>query len=152
MVSSTPGKTRLLNYFLVNEKIYFVDLPGYGYAKVPTAVKKKWGPMVETYVIRRTTLKAVVVLMDVRRMPGEEESNLIHWLHHYGITTIPVLTKADKLSKSKLNRQRQAVAQVLGWTPEDLILFSAKYCFGKSGPNLVNKSTSNLNCLAVIPQ
>jgi len=124
--SSTPGRTQLINFFDINDLITFVDLPGYGYAKVPTAVRKKWGPMIETYLSGRDTLKGVVVILDIRRTPREEEHNLIAWLEHYAIAGILVLTKADKLSKAKQNKQRAAIANSLNVDCSDLILFSAK--------------------------
>ena len=78
--SRTPGRTQLINFFDINEAFTFVDLPGYGYAKVPAAVQKKWGPMIETYLSGRKTLRGVVSLMDIRRQPGVEERNLADWL------------------------------------------------------------------------
>ena len=113
-------------FFDINNLITFVDLPGYGYAKVPTAVRKNWGPMIETYLSGRDTLKGVVVILDIRRTPREEEHDLIAWLEHYSIARILVLTKADKLSKTKQDQQRAAVAVSLGVDSSDLILFSAK--------------------------
>ena len=129
--SATPGRTQLVNFFDINNLITFVDLPGYGYAKVPAAVKKKWGPMIETYLSSRDTLKAVVVIMDIRRTPRDEEYHLLAWLSHYSIPRILVLTKADKLSKTKQNQQRGAVAGSLGVETSDLILFSAKSRMGR---------------------
>ncbi len=122
---------QLINFFLINKSFYFVDLPGYGFAKVPLAVKKKWGPMIETYLSQRSTLKGVVLLIDIRRMPGIEDSNLVAWLAQYGIALLPVLTKADKLSKTNQKKQRQAIASALGLTADRLILFSAKSRQGK---------------------
>jgi GTP-binding protein len=130
--SNTPGRTQLINFFLVNEALSFVDLPGYGFAKVPMAVKKKWGPMVEAYIANRTNLKAVVLLMDIRRTPKPEEFNLMDWLHHHQIPMILVLTKADKLSKPQQNRQLKITAEILGIAAEAFVLFSAKSGLGKS--------------------
>ena len=124
--SSTPGRTQLVNFFDINDSINFVDLPGYGYAKVPASVRKKWGPMIETYLAGRNTLKGVVVILDIRRTPREEEQNLIDWLSHYSIASILVLTKTDKLSKTKLAKQLAVVARTLALDAGDLILFSAK--------------------------
>ncbi len=124
--SSTPGRTQLLNFFLINKEISFVDLPGYGYAKVPPAVKKKWGPMIETYLSTRHTLKGVVLIVDIRRIPSPEERNLIDWLNHYGRSCILVLTKTDKLSKSKQIAQHRKIAEAFRTNPEKLLLFSAK--------------------------
>ena len=129
--SSTPGRTQLINFFKINNVLTFVDLPGYGYARVPAAVKKKWGPMIETYLSGRRTLKAVVVILDIRRTPRQEEQNLIAWLNHHSIAGIPVLTKADKLSKTKQEKQRAAVAAALATDKRGLILFSAKSRLGR---------------------
>jgi GTP-binding protein len=129
--SRTPGRTQLINFFLINKTFSFVDLPGYGYAKVPAAVRKKWGPMIETYLSTRETLKGVVVLMDLRRTPGTEEMNLVEWLQFHGVPAMPVLTKADKFSRTKQRLRRELVAEALGMAPEDLVLFSAKSRQGK---------------------
>ncbi len=124
--SSTPGRTQLINFFDINKNLTFVDLPGYGYARVPVSVRKKWGPMIETYLSSRKTLKGVVIIMDIRRQPREEEQNLIHWLDHFSIAQILVLTKTDKLSKTKLIKQQDAIVRALAVGQEDVILFSAK--------------------------
>jgi len=128
--SSTPGRTQLINFFLVNNAFSMVDLPGYGYAKVPESIKKQWGPMVETYLSRRPCLKAVVLLMDIRRTPRAEEAQFMEWLQHYRIPLILVLTKADKLSKTKIRKQLDLNAKTLGISSEDLILFSTKTRLG----------------------
>ena len=124
--SSTPGRTQLINFFNINHQMGFVDLPGYGYAKVPVSVRKKWGPMIETYLSGRETLKGVVVIMDIRRIPKQEELNLLGWLKHYSINGILVLTKTDKLSKNKQTKQHQLIAQALNRDKGEFILFSAK--------------------------
>jgi GTP-binding protein len=129
--SATPGRTQLINYFTVNDALFLVDLPGYGYAKVPAAVKRKWGPMIETYLKGRRTLTAVVLILDVRRIPGVEEQNFIDWLKMYGRQSILVLTKADKLSKTKQKKQKQAIGAALGMAESELILFSAKTRLGQ---------------------
>ncbi len=124
--SSTPGRTQLINFFDINRRMGFVDLPGYGYAKVPVAVRKKWGPMIETYLSGRETLRGVVVIMDIRRIPRQEELNLLGWLNHYAIAGILVLTKTDKLSKNKQAKQHHLIARALERPKNDFILFSAK--------------------------
>lgn len=129
--SSTPGRTQLINFFSVNDRVSLVDLPGYGYAKVPASVTRNWGPMIETYLKGRETLRAVVLIMDVRRIPGIEEQNFIDWLELYHRTPILVLTKADKLSKSAQKKQRQAIGAALDVNEAALILFSAKTRLGK---------------------
>ena len=130
--SKTPGRTQLINFFLVNQAISLVDLPGYGYAKVPAAVKRTWGPMIETYLSERKTLNSVVLIMDIRRLPKEYEFNFIDWLMAQRLPCIPILTKADKLSKTRQMKQRFAIAKLLDMTPEQLILFSAKNRSGLS--------------------
>ncbi len=129
--SSTPGRTQLLNFFDINGKLAFVDLPGYGYAKVPASVRRNWGPMIETYLSTRKTLKGVVLIMDIRRVPRREEFDLLEWLDNYSIETIIVLTKADKLSKTKQAKQQSTVAKDLNMDPKELVLFSAKSRLGK---------------------
>ena len=129
--SRTPGRTQLINFFEINKAFTFVDLPGYGYAKVPASVKKSWGPMVETYLSTRKTLKGVVLIMDIRRKPGLQELNFIEWLDYYSISRILILTKIDKLSKTKQIKQRLLIEKDLGEDNNDLILFSAKSRRGK---------------------
>ncbi len=129
--SATPGRTQLINFFLVNDGLSLVDLPGYGYAKVPASVKRNWGPMIETYLKWRETLKAVVLILDIRRIPGIEEQNFIDWLMFYRRKPILVLTKADKLSRTVQIKQRKAIGAALGMDVSALTLFSAKTRLGK---------------------
>jgi GTP-binding protein len=129
--SATPGRTQLINFFLINKTFSFVDLPGFGYAKVPASVRKKWGPMIETYLSTRKTLKGVVLIMDVRRIPGIQDLNFIEWLYYYNIPGILILTKADKLSRTKQLAQQATIAKALSVDKDDLILFSAKSRLGK---------------------
>ena len=124
--SATPGRTQCINFFLVNNAFYFVDLPGYGYAKVPANIQKRWGPMVEQYLTHRKSLKAVVLILDIRRIPNKEDLQLLSWLRHYDMRDIIVLTKADKLTKNKRYQQIKKNAQELTLTPEELVVFSAK--------------------------
>jgi GTP-binding protein len=130
--SRTPGRTQLINFFRVNDQLSFVDLPGYGYAKVPAAVKKKWGPMIEAYLSSRISLKGVVLIMDIRRSPGAEELNFIDWLAREGITCHLVLTKTDKLSKTRQKKQQAMIAETVDCDKADLLLFSAKTKKGKT--------------------
>jgi GTP-binding protein len=124
--SSTPGRTQLLNFFQINAACHFVDLPGFGYARAPAHIRKKWGPMIAHYLANRTTLKTVVLIMDVRRTPGHEEHQLIDWLNGCGLSPVLVLTKIDKLSKARRISQRRIAAQALGRAPEGITLFSSK--------------------------
>jgi len=130
--SKTPGRTQLINFFLVNQSLSLVDLPGYGYAKVPAAIKRTWGPMIETYLSGRDTLTSVVLIMDIRRMPADHEFNFIDWLTEQHLPCIPVLTKTDKLSKTRQMKQRFSIAKLLGMSPDQLILFSAKNRSGRT--------------------
>lgn len=130
--SSKPGRTQTLNFFSINNAFFFVDLPGYGYARVAKTVRNSWGPMVETYLKTRTNLKAVVVLLDIRRRPGPEEMDLKTLLHFYRIPVIWVLTKADKLSRSKQVQQKSVIGSDLSVQEEDLTLFSAKSRQGRN--------------------
>ena len=129
--SSTPGRTQLINFFNINEEFSFVDIPGYGYAKVPPSVKKTWGPMIETYITTRKTIKGVVLIMDIRRIPRLEEMNMLDWLNHYDIPSVPVLTKSDKLSKTRQQKQLREITNTLSADKDNLILFSAKSRQGK---------------------
>ncbi|MBN1841743.1 MAG: YihA family ribosome biogenesis GTP-binding protein [Deltaproteobacteria bacterium] len=129
--SSTPGRTQTINFFLVNNSFYFTDLPGYGYARVPMEVQKKWGPMVERYLKSRENLCAVVVILDIRRLPNQADHDLLSWLAHYSIAEILILTKADKLKKTKQVLQRRVIAEDLSKDPSSLILFSASTGMGK---------------------
>ena len=130
--SSTPGRTQLINFFDINNKSFtFVDLPGYGYAKVPQNVVKSWGDMIETYLSTRHTLKGVVMLMDIRRTPGQDEEDLVHWFKHYSIPAVYVLTKADKFSRQKRIVHHEKCAKTLGLPIGELIMFSAKTRLGR---------------------
>lgn len=124
--SKTPGRTQLINFFLINQGLFLVDLPGYGFAKVPKSVRVSWGPMIEAYLSQRTTLKAVVLILDIRRTPGPHEINFVDWLGQRNLTCILVLTKTDKLSKNQQIKQRIANARRLFKSPDDFVLFSGK--------------------------
>jgi GTP-binding protein len=117
--SSTPGRTQLLNYFAVNEGLYFVDLPGYGFARAPRAVRELWQPMVHGYLAGRTTLRAVIWLLDVRREPSPEDLEFLDWLEENRVPTIPVVTKVDKVSRNELSRRLAKIAVSTG-LPGDL--------------------------------
>ena len=130
--SSTPGRTQAINFFCVNDCLYLVDLPGYGYARVPLKVKRAWGEMVETYLRSRSNLKAVVLILDIRRDPGPDEAGLLEWLDHYGIACIPVLTKSDKVSRNQAQAGARRISGALKpLLKEPPILFSARTRAGK---------------------
>jgi GTP-binding protein len=130
--SATPGKTQLVNYFVINDAFYFVDLPGYGFARVPHAVTDTWAPMIEGYLKSSPGLRAVVVLLDARREPDERDLRLIDWLLQYDIPAIYALTKADKLNRQDSDRAQRDIHARLGIT-NPLILTSAKTGLGIKG-------------------
>lgn len=122
--SSTPGRTQLLNFFAINEALYFVDLPGYGFARAPRSVRKQWQPMVYGYLKERSSLRAVVWLLDVRRDPSQEDLQFLDWLEESEIPTIPVITKVDKVSRNELGRRMAKIASSTGLPMEFLTPFS----------------------------
>lgn len=124
--SSTPGRTQLINFFRINERFMFVDLPGFGYAKVPAKIHKKWPAMVRAYLSSRPNLKGIVLIMDIRRQAQSEERDLIQWFRQLRLLHKIMLTKADKLSKSRQSAQRIRHGAELGLDAQELVLFSAK--------------------------
>jgi len=123
--SSTPGRTQLINFFDVNGCLTLVDLPGYGYAKVPLEVKRQWGPMMERYLAGRETLQGVVLILDIRRVPADGDLQMLSWLRSYGRRPIIVLTKTDKLTKNERAKQIALIAKTLEMPRDQLLLFSA---------------------------
>lgn len=123
--SSTPGRTQLINFFAVNQSFNLVDLPGYGFAKVPLAVKKAWGPMIRTYLETRESLKGVVFILDIRRVPKEEDIKMLDWLEEFGVPTIPVITKIDKVNRSQRDKLVKQIAAKTGLPADAFSLFSA---------------------------
>ncbi len=123
--SSTPGRTQLINFFDINGMLTLVDLPGYGYAKAPPDVRRQWGPMIETYLARRGNLRAVVLILDIRRIPSDDDLRMLGWLERYGIPPILVLTKCDKLSRVERARQTARIAAVVERDKGALVHFSA---------------------------
>ena len=125
--SSKPGRTQAINFFCVDNRFYMVDLPGYGYARVPLPVKRSWGKMVETYLRKRSNLKAVVVILDIRRDPNAGDRELLDWLRHFGIQAIIVLTKADKLSRQQcISRAKSIRGRLAEFTSEGPLVHSSK--------------------------
>jgi GTP-binding protein len=123
--SSTPGRTQLINFFDINGTLTLVDLPGYGYAKAPPEVRKQWGPMIETYLAKRENLRAVVLILDIRRIPSDGDLDMLGWLERYDIPAIIVLTKCDKLSKNDRTRQTSLIAAAIKRDKGMLLPFSA---------------------------
>lgn len=128
-----PGRTQTINFFNVNDELYLVDLPGYGYARVSKSERHAWGPMIETYLDIRHSLKALVCIMDIRRGVEDDDLQLIEAAPHFGVQPILVFTKADKLSKNKRKQRRDEIARGFGGEvdPEELLLFSSTERIGK---------------------
>ena len=131
-ISSTPGKTRGLYFYLLNNKLCFVDLPGYGYAKVSKKERERWAPIIEDYLGSRPNLCGCLHLIDSRHEPTEDDKLMSEWLRMHTIATITVATKADKLSRGALLRQLSVIRKALGLFEEDLLLpFSARTGSGR---------------------
>ncbi len=111
--SATPGKTQLINFFNINEKFYFVDLPGYGYAKVPESVRWKWQNLVETYLSERKNLKNVVLIIDCRHNPTLHDKQLLEWLEYYKRPSLIVASKIDKLKRGQVQKHLQRIKKDL---------------------------------------
>ena len=131
--SSTPGRTQLINFFDINSILTLVDLPGYGYAKAPPELRKQWGPMIDAYLASRESLKAVVLILDIRREPTDGDLQMLHWLEMYNIPPIIVLTKCDKLSKNELAKQSTIIAGAIKRDKGMLLPFSALSRVGRDG-------------------
>ena len=130
--SGKPGKTQTLNFYLIENALHFVDVPGYGYAKVSKTERAKWGEMIETYITSRKQLRAVVSLVDIRHDPSKEDIQMYEFLKYDNIHVIVVATKADKIPRGKWNKHTSAIKKKLDFDPEDtFILFSSETKKGK---------------------
>ncbi len=139
--SSKPGCTQLINFFLINETLSFVDLPGYGYAKVSKKIRAQWQPMVELYLSRRQNLLGLILLIDIRRDPEKEEFDMMDWLETHDVPYLVILTKSDKLSKTKQQKRLLSICTRLGREKNGVILFSTKT---KKGRDTVLEEIDNL--------
>lgn len=130
--SSTPGKTRLVNFFLINKKFYFVDLPGYGYAKISKSQKSDWKQIIESYLIKRKQLKAIILILDSRHKPTSDDITMYKWIIYYNYKAIIVATKVDKISKNQLAKNIKIIRETLNLEPKDkLFTFSSLNKQGK---------------------
>lgn len=130
--SSKPGKTQTLNFYLINEQFYFVDVPGYGYAQVSKTKRQSWGKMIEKYLMERPQLKGVVVIVDLRHPPTKDDVMMVDFLNHYQIPVIVIATKADKIPRGKWNQHLKTVKETLQTGDSDpVILFSSETGVGK---------------------
>lgn len=121
-VSGSPGKTRTINFYRINDQFRIVDLPGYGYAKVSKSVTENWGEMMESYFQNRQGLKKVVQLVDVRHAPSKQDVQMYEYLQHYGLSGIVVATKADKVSRNELQKCISVIRKTLGMDPSDVVI------------------------------
>ena len=117
--SSSPGKTQTINFYKINRSFYLVDLPGYGYAKASAQAKEAWGKMIENYLRHSRALKAVFLLIDIRHDPGENDIQMYNWILETGFVPVIIATKADKLSRTQIERQTDRIRRVLQ-TDEDI--------------------------------
>lgn len=129
--SNTPGKTRLLNFYNINEKLVLVDLPGYGYAKVSKSMQAQWQKEFQRYLTQRPNMQFVIQLIDGRHGPQANDEQMLNWLMENGISVVIVLTKLDKLSKNDVNKHIQQAIQALGVGKDNVIPFSAQSGLGK---------------------
>ena len=125
-VSRTPGRTREINFFRINNGFVLVDLPGYGYARVSKEKKSGWRPMIESYLRRTTQLRGIVLLLDIRREPSEDDRAMLDFLAEVEVPTIVALTKTDKLSKAAARERAGEIARALALETEQIIPFSAQ--------------------------
>ena len=123
LTSSSPGKTRLINFFLINKSFYFVDLPGYGYARVSREMKRQWGEIIEDYLAQREPLKLVVQLVDVRHPPTADDLQMYQWLTYSYLPTVIVATKVDKITRGRWQKQLQQIRTGLGLGPQGPVRF-----------------------------
>jgi GTP-binding protein len=121
-VSGSPGKTRTINFYGINDAFRIVDLPGYGYAKLSKSVTEGWGDMVEAYLKSRENLALVVLLADIRHKPSAQDVQLREWLRHYGLKLLVAATKADKISRGAVAAQRKLIRETLGLSPEERVV------------------------------
>lgn len=131
-ISQKPGKTQTLNFYKIEEALFFVDVPGYGFAKVSKTEREKWGVMIETYITSREQLRGVIQIVDLRHKPTEDDRMMYEFLKYYDIPVIVIATKADKIPRSKWQKNAKIVRETLDFDPDDkFVLFSSETKMGK---------------------
>ena len=120
--SSQPGKTQTINFYLLNDALYFVDLPGYGYAKVTKELVAKWGLMIERYLTTSKQLRMIFLLVDIRHEPTDNDKAMYSWIVDRGLRPVVIATKLDKINRSQKDRQLAMIRRVLGMAPEDVLM------------------------------
>ena len=142
--SSQPGKTQTINFYNVNDDLYFVDLPGYGYAKVSVEVKAKWGKMIERYLKKSKMLKCIFLLIDIRHDPSANDKMMYDWIVSNGYKPVIIATKLDKLKRSQIQKHVKMVREGLGLAKEDILIpFSAETKQGRDEIWAENESLQN---------
>ena len=121
-VSQNPGKTRTINFYLINKEFYLVDLPGYGYAKVSKDDRAAWGKIIETYLTSRKNLKEVILLVDIRHEPSADDVLMYDWIKHFGLGRLVIATKLDKINRSQYAKHFKMIREKLRMSPEDELL------------------------------
>ena len=130
-ISSKPGKTQTLNFYKIEEQLFFVDVPGYGYAKVSKSEREAWGKMIETYITSRELLRAVIQIVDLRHPPSDDDCMMYDFLKYHNIPCIVIATKADKIPKGKWEKHKKMVREELDMEAHDtMILFSSETGLG----------------------
>lgn len=125
--SSQPGKTQTINFYNINEQLYFVDLPGYGYAKVSMELRAKWGKMIERYLKKSEQLKLIFLLVDIRHEPSENDKDMYDWIVHNGFQPVVIATKLDKINRSQIAKQTKLIKTSLKMPKEGILIpFSAE--------------------------
>ena len=120
--SAQPGKTQTINFYNINEAIYLVDLPGYGYARASRGEQEKWGHMIERYLYESQMLRAIFLLIDIRHEPGRHDRQMFEWIDYMGYQPIIIATKADKIKRSQLDRQLSMIRRTLGCDRDTILL------------------------------
>lgn len=120
--SSTPGKTQTINYYNINDELYFVDLPGYGYAKTAEVIREKWGKMVERYLMSSKQLKLIFLLIDIRHEPSQNDKSMYEWILYHGFEPVIIATKMDKINRSQIAKHVKMLKEGLGAGPETKII------------------------------
>ena len=136
-VSKNPGKTATINFYNIDSVIYFVDLPGYGYANVSLAVKEKWGRMIERYLKKSPALVAVFLLVDIRHSAGDNDRQMYQWIVNSGYEPIIILTKADKIKRSQVNKHKKIIIDSLG-CPENTVMIPFSSATGQGKEEILD--------------
>ena len=147
--SSQPGKTQTINFYNINDALYYVDLPGYGYAKVALAAKEKWGKMIERYLRQSPMLKMVFLLVDIRHEPSANDKTMYDWIVYNGFRPVIIATKLDKIKRSQIQKQVKLIRTGLGMEKQDILIpFSAETKQGREDIwNLIDKMAAGEDLL-----